>query len=108
MNQLDDGDSKSIETGRIPRRAAAQRGYKQPLCCCSGRRNINSEPTSRKGVIPCLGILESSLLLDVMQHFLGCVFLQIFQHKRVIGCLGIMVMAKSIYCCYSNFAYKFF
>ena len=60
-------------------------------------------------VIPCLGILESFIVVGCyMQHFLGCVFLRIFQRKRVIGCLGIMVIAKSIYCCYSNFVYKFF
>ena len=42
-NQSDDGESESRETGRIPWRAAAQRGHKWPLCCCSERRNIDQE-----------------------------------------------------------------
>ena len=42
-NQLDDGESESREIGRIPWRAAAQRGHKRLLCCCFERRNIDQE-----------------------------------------------------------------
>ena len=50
-NQLDDGESESRETGRIPWRAAAQRGHKQ-LCCCSGMRNIDQETISENTANP--------------------------------------------------------